>query len=64
MKKTGLCVGLYPKAVKLILSDEGSLKIDGQGPRKSIEMQSAKLIKEIETACDKDKAITCRLISR
>ena len=54
VKKTGVCVGLYPKAAKMLIAADGDI----ENPREMIDTQSAKLIKEIEAACEKDKAMS------
>lgn len=56
VKKTGLCVGLFPKCAKIILTDEsGQLESE---PKEMVRVQGAKMIKELEAACEKDKSMS------
>ena len=57
VKKTGLCIGLYAKAAKALLSTEVEAEFTEE-PRKLIAETGAKLIKEIEDATEKDKAMS------
>lgn len=53
VKKTAQCVGLFVKAIKLLIKSD--LK-DKFGPK--IQTQGALVIKALESACEKDKAMS------
>ena len=55
VKKTGQCVGLFIKAAKTIYQDKSE---ESDEFRQVVVDQGAKLCKEMETACDKDKAMS------
>ena len=54
VKKTGLCVGLFAKAAKTLSSNEIALDID---PKGLITDCGVKIVKELETATEKDKTM-------
>ena len=54
VKKTGLCVGLFAKAAKTLSSNEIALDID---PKRLITDCGVKIVKELETATEKDKTM-------
>ena len=55
VKKTGLCVGLYAKGARALLSG-GSESIEGA--KAIVEEAGVKLIKELEQATEKDKSMS------
>lgn len=57
VKKTGSCVGLYAKAAKALLSKDVDAEFTEE-PRKLISEAGVKLIKELETATEKDKTMS------
>lgn len=56
VKKTGLCVGLFPKCAKVMLSDKDYSH--SEDPKELVTTHGAKLIKELEAACEKDKSMS------
>ena len=58
VKKTGLCVGLYAKAAKALLLNPDSGAQFAEDPKKTVEEAGLKLIKELETATEKDKSMS------
>jgi len=53
VKKTGQCVGLFAKAAKVLIQ-----KKQHDAHKEVIVQQGAKLIKQLEEACEKDKAMS------
>ena len=55
VKKTGVCVGLFAKAAKVLLASEaGPVDVD---TRKVLAQAGVQLIKAIETATEADKTL-------
>lgn len=54
VKKTGMCVGLFVKAAKTLVSNDVAIEFD----RNIISQAGAKLIKAIETATEADKTMS------
>lgn len=57
VKKTGLCVGLFAKAAKVLLSNEVAIDTK-ESVQKMVTEAGVLLIKEMETATEKDKAMS------
>lgn len=57
VKKTGLCVGLYAKASKVLLSNEVAVDLK-EDVKKLISETGVNLIKELEIAIEKDKTMS------
>ena len=57
VKKTGLCVGLYAKAAKVLASNDIAVAFD-EDVKKLTEESGVKLIKAIEAAIEKDKTMS------
>ena len=57
VKKTGLCIGLFIKAAKVLLSTNVDADFS-EDPRKLITEAGVKLIQELETAIEKDKTMS------
>ena len=57
VKKTGLCVALYGKAAKVLLSSDVQVDLQ-KDARQLVQEVGVKLIKEVETAIEKDKTMS------
>ena len=57
VKRTGLCVGLFAKAAKVLLSNDVAIDFD-ESPKKMISEAGVNLIKEVETATEQDKTMS------
>jgi len=57
VKKTGLCVGLYAKAAKVLLSNEVAVDFE-EDVKKLISEAGVKLVSELEAAIEKDKTMS------
>ena len=57
VKKTGLCIGLFTKAAKVLLSSNVDADFS-EDPRELITEAGVKLIQELETAIEKDKTMS------
>lgn len=58
VKKTGLCVGLYAKAARVLLSSTNDDDEDQIDAKSIVEEAGVKLIKELEQATEKDKSMS------
>ena len=54
VKKTGMCVGLFTKAAKVLLANDVAVKFD----RNIVSTTGIKLMKAIETATEADKTMS------
>ena len=57
VKKTGICVGLFAKAAKVLLSNEVAVDFK-ENVKKLISEAGVNLIKELETTIEKDKTMS------
>jgi len=57
VKKTGLCVSLFAKAAKALLSAEVGVDV-GKDVKKMIAETGAKLVRQIDQAIEKDKTMS------